>query len=251
MEQCNRMDAGGSCLDRIVRLTEGGSTVRRGSSFKPRPRIVAIAALGIVALTVGALGVLPALSARGAKDAPANVASTTFRLFPNTTVRACAQAKGKTAKATARVVRGALNDTLTLTLSGFKPGLDFDLFTVQNSNQNANGSPVSGFTNFGLAWYQSDVHVGSNGKGSVTIKTILLDQIFGFDPAVSLAPTNTFHVGFWFNDPAKAAPCGFTGVTPFNGEHNAGPLAFITRPDAKDNLGPLCTDKVSPGVCNP
>jgi hypothetical protein len=37
---------------------------------------------------------------------------------------------------------------------------------------------------------------------------------------------------FWFNNPADAAACGFTGVTPFNGEHQAGPLAMISRLDA-------------------
>ncbi len=105
-----------------------------------------------------------------------------------------------------------------------------------------------------MAWYQSDLHVRSDGTGTAKIKTILLDQIFGFDPAVGLAPTNTFHVGFWFNSPKAAAPCGFTGSTPFNGEHNAGPVAFISRPDATTQLGPLCTNpdlSKSPVVCNP
>ncbi len=87
------------------------------------------------------------------------------------------------------------------------------------------------------------------------IKTILLDQIFGFDKGAGLAPTNTFNVGFWFNDPADTAPCGFTGSTPFNGEHRAGPLAFITRPNVTTNLGPLCTDPTTAPsgtiVCNP
>jgi hypothetical protein len=32
--------------------------------------------------------------------------------------------------------------------------------------------------------------------------------------------------------------------TPFNGTHNAGPLAFITRPNATTGLGPLCTSPV-------
>jgi hypothetical protein len=66
---------------------------------------------------------------------------------------------------------------------------------------------------------------------------------------------NTFNVGFWFNNPADAASCGFTGVTPFNGEHQAGPLAMISRLDARTNLGPLCTDPESAGsgtfTCNP
>jgi len=155
----------------------------------------------------------------------------------------------------ATVKRGDLNDELTLTLRGFKPGLQFDLFTVERSPQLANGAANPNFTNFGLAWYQSDVEAnhGRSGNGDVKIRTILLDQIFGFDPAVGLPPTNTFHVGFWFNNPADAAPCGFTGFTPFNGEHHAGPLAFITRPDATTGLGPLCStpDSSNPSGCNP
>jgi len=122
---------------------------------------------------------------------------------------------------------------------------------TQNSNQRADGTLVSPDPGRGLAWYQSDVHSGSDGTGHVRIKTVLWDQIFGFVPAVGLGPTNTFHVGFWFNNPEDAAPCGFTGFTPLNGEHHAGPLAFISRPDAVNNLGPLCTDPEGPGVCNP
>jgi hypothetical protein len=107
---------------------------------------------------------------------------------------------------------------------------------------------------FGMAWYQSDIQVGSYGTATATIKTILLNQIFGFDPDVSLTPTNTFNVGFWFNNPADAQNCGFTGTTPFNGEHTAGPVAFITRPNAVTGLGPLCTKpntSTNPATCNP
>jgi hypothetical protein len=164
----------------------------------------------------------------------------------------CAAGPEGQPKVEATVKRGDLNDTLRLKLSGFKPGLQFDLFTVENSPQLADGSANPAFNNnFGLAWYQSDIEVGDNGSGEVRIKTILLDQIFGFDAGAGLAPINTFHAGFWFNNPDDAAPCGFTGVTPFNGEHQAGPLAFITRPDANTNLGPLCTDPDGQGHCNP
>jgi len=95
------------------------------------------------------------------------------------------------------------------------------------------------------------VSVGKIGKatddGHVQIKTILLDEIFGFDPDVRLAPTNAFHVGFWFDNPQDAAAlstCHFdpTKPTPFNGEHKAGPFAMLSVPDAKSGLGPLCTD---------
>ncbi|MBV8719538.1 MAG: hypothetical protein JOZ65_31085 [Chloroflexi bacterium] len=158
--------------------------------------------------------------------------------------------------ATANVERGELNDTLHLRVKGLKPDLAFDLFTVQRSNKLADGSPDPSFTNFGLAWYQTDVQADDKGEANVTIKTILLDQIFGFDPDVSLAPTNTFHVGFWFNNPKDAASCGFdvTHPTPFNGEHQAGPLAMISLPDAATGLGPLCRNPdTSSGTirCNP
>jgi hypothetical protein len=78
-----------------------------------------------------------------------------------------------------------------------------------------------------------------------------VNQIFGFDPDAPLAPTNTFHVGLWFDNPADAAACGFSGTTPFNGTHNAGPNAMTSVPSSMD-LGPLCLDPSStPGVCNP
>jgi hypothetical protein len=203
----------------------------------------------LVVVPTVAVWLVPTLSAHSASAPPS---STTFSLFPNKPFKACLTGTGKP-KAQATVVRGSLNDPLTLTLSNFKPNLAFDLFTVQRSNQKADGTPVSGFTNFGLAWYQSDIQVDSSGSAKVKIKTILLDQIFGFDPDVSLAPTNTFHVGFWFNNPTDAASCGFTGFTPFNGEHHAGPLAFITRPNALTGLGPLCTnpDPHNPEHCIP
>ena len=157
-------------------------------------------------------------------------------------------------QATVTVTRGNLNDTLQLKLKNIIPNLSFDLFTVQRSSLLANGTADPNFKNFGLAWYQSDVQVTSGGTATVKIQTILLDQIFGFDPDTSLTPTNTFHVGFWFNDPTDAAACGFTGSTPFNGEHNAGPLAMISLPDPVTNLGPLCTNpntSTNPPSCNP
>jgi hypothetical protein len=167
-------------------------------------------------------------------------------------------------KARATVIRGKLNDTLILDLDGFKPGLAFDLFTVQRSPFLSNKTPDPNFKtvfkgSFGLAWYQSDIEIGKQSDdGHVRIKTILLDQIFGFDPDAALPPTNTFHVGFWFNNPQDAAACGFPAddpskFTPFNGEHKAGPFAMISVPDSTTQLGPLCTDPDSshPGSCNP
>ena len=76
------------------------------------------------------------------------------------------------------------------------------------------------------------------------------------DPDVKLSLTNTFHVGFRFNDPADASACGFTGFTPFNGENHAGPLAMISIPSSTRRRGGfllqmaqqtiLLTDEVAP-----
>jgi hypothetical protein len=161
-------------------------------------------------------------------------------------------------QAKVEVHRGKLNDTLTLNLKHFKPGLAFTLFTVERSKLLSNGTvdPATNFT-FGLSWYQSGVQVNEEGRAKVTIRTILLDQIFGFDDEVTSKQIhNTFHVGFWFDNPADAVACGFPSAafTPFNGEHHAGPLAMISVPDPVTNLGPLCTNpdtSTTPATCHP
>jgi hypothetical protein len=187
-------------------------------------------------------------------DAVASLTRSTFNLTVNPTILPCLQQSTKfPPTATVTVVKGNLNDTLTIRLRHVKPGLAFDLFTVQNSRFLSTGELDPAFVNFGLAWYQSDIEVGRSGNGSAKIQTILVNQIFGFDPEATLAPTNTFHVGFWFNNPADAAACGFTGTTPFHGEHHAGTLAMESVPDGTTDLGPLCFNpsSSSPFSCNP
>jgi len=186
--------------------------------------------------------------------------SKTFSLHVNPAFESClGEAGGPKPSVTVSVIRGKLNDTLTINGSNFKPNLAFDMFTVQRSNLLSNGTVDPNFTNFGMAWYQSDLQANSTGSFKATIHTILLDQIFGFDPDQSNpSPINTFHVGFWFNNPNDANVDGCTfnvnKPTPFNGEHNAGPVAFISVPNAKTNLGPLCTkpnNTTIPASCNP
>jgi len=190
-------------------------------------------------------------------SAEAQVNETEFDLVPIGKNLACLGVpNGPTPKAHVTVKRGLLNDTLTIDGENIKPRLDFDLFTVQRSSLLANGTPDPAFKNFGFAWYQSDLHASAQGKFKVVIKTILLDQIFGFDPDLSKKNFNTFNVGFWFNNPNDAAACGFdvTKPTPFNGEHKAGPAAMISVPDAVTGLGPLCTNPnklTTPATCNP
>jgi len=210
----------------------------------------------------GLLAALAVLAVSGITSAQDKKDEITFNLLPNPAVVDCLRADPfEEPRARATVIRGKLNDTLILDLDGIKPGLAFDLFTVQNSFFQANGTKDPKFTgSFGLAWYQSDIRIGKQtDDGHVQIKTILLDDIFGFDPDVRLAPTNTFHLGFWFDNPQDAAAlssCHFdpTKPTPFNGEHKAGPFAMISVPDAETGLGPLCTDPnddTHATACNP
>ncbi|MGZ4868346.1 MAG: hypothetical protein ACXV7C_14045, partial [Candidatus Angelobacter sp.] len=85
----------------------------------------------------------------------------TFNLTPNPDTVVCLRANNtEEPRARATVVRGKVNDTLILDLDGIRPGLAFDLFTVQRSPLLADGSKDPAFTNvfngsFGLAWYQS------------------------------------------------------------------------------------------------
>lgn len=214
-------------------------------------------------LAGGLLAALAVVALSGTASAQDKKDEISFNLHADPAVLDCLRANSyEEPRARATVIRGKLNDTLILDLDGIKPGLAFDLFTVQRSKFLADGSVDPNFVNvfkksFGLAWYQSDIEIGKRtDDGHVRIKTILLDQIFGFDPDVALPPTNTFHVGFWFNNPQDVVACHFDpkNATPFNGEHVAGPLAMISLPDAQTGLGPLCSDpndSTKPASCNP
>jgi len=204
------------------------------------------------ALVVAAMSAVAAYAASG-------TTKTSFDLVPNPKFVNClARYPGDPSRpptASIDVQKGDLNDRLTLHLKNIKPNLAFDLFTVQRSTLDAQGNPISPAPSFGLAWYQSDVQADGHGGGSVKIQTILAAQIFSVNLDESpVNPINTFHVGFWFNDPNDAAACNFdvTKPTPFNGEHRAGPLAMISLPDETTGLGPLCLnpDASQPSGCD-
>jgi hypothetical protein len=219
------------------------SLVQTLSKSKTVVRIAFLASLGL---------------ASGAQNLMAQAAQADFDLKPNPKVVACLGVpNGPTPTAHVTVKRGPLSDTLIIVADNIRPHLAFDMFTVQRSNLRPNGTIDTTVKNFGLAWYQSDLEANGAGHFQASIKTILLDQIFGFDPDLSNPnPINTFHVGFWFNNPADAQACGFdvTKPTPFNGEHKAGPVAMISVPNATTKLGPLCTSPnthTTPASCNP
>ena len=205
-----------------------------------------------LAMAFSAIGILATV-----QPAVAQTDEVIFQLTPNSQFLNCLADPWSSEPPSANVIvaRGKLNDFLYLEARHIKPHLKFDMFTVQNSPFLTGGAKDPNFKNFGLAWYQSDLEANREGTVRVLIRTILLDQIFGFDPNHSLPPTNTFHVGFWFNDPQDAAACGFdpSKPTPFNGEHKAGPLAMISVP-GPSGLGPLCTNpdpSQNPVGCHP
>jgi len=211
-----------------------------------------------IRITAGVVAAIAVGSIPRIASAVSKPDSTTFSMSPIAKQVQCMAADGHTPpQVKVTVVRGQDNDRLELSGKGFKPGLQFDLFTIQNSRLNAVGALDPNFKGFGMSWYQSDLHANEEGRINAHVRTILLDQIFGLvdGGATPVRPTNTFNVGFWFNRPADAALCGFTGTTPFNGDHAAGPLAFVSLPNATTNLGPLCTSPVRAAdgttACNP
>src|SRR5262249_34910458 len=136
-------------------------------------------------LAGAAIAVLAGSAAVGAVSSKPH--ETSFSLFPQTSLLNCLKPTPNSPNPVVTVTadRGDLNDHAEIHLSGFKPGLGFDLFTIQHSPQTATGAPDAN-PSVGLAWYQTDLQVGPNGSGDARIRTVLLDQIFGIDKDVSL-----------------------------------------------------------------
>jgi hypothetical protein len=139
------------------------------------------------------------------------------------------------ARGQAWITPGALNDTMKVQLWGMPANSDFDLFVIQLPNKP-----------FGISWYQSDVNVGANGSGSVTVKGIFDRETFSVSPGgtTKFAPTHQFHLGVWFNNPNTPFKLGCEPgqpkavVTPFNGEQHAG-IQVVNTAGFPNNAGPL------------
>jgi hypothetical protein len=140
-------------------------------------------------------------------------------------------------------------ETLTVKVHGLPANTEFDFFVIQVPN-----GP------FGLSWYQGDLQTGSDGSGQGVFVGRFSIETFIVAPGVAPAPVvhnnppnpdassnpatkpvHTFHLGLWFNAPADAVKAGCpSGVTPFNGDHNAGVQVLSTRNFPADD-GPLRT----------
>jgi hypothetical protein len=139
------------------------------------------------------------------------------------------------AGATVKITRGDLNDTMTVSVHGLPANTGFDLFVIQTPNKP-----------FGVSWYQSDVQTDKHGNGTVTVRGIFNVETFtvDVDPAHAVAPTHQYHLGLWFNSPAKPFALHCEGaatspiVTPFNGIQHAG-IQILNTSNFPASKGPL------------
>ena len=150
----------------------------------------------------------------------------------------------------------SLNDGLFLRGSNIKPGLAFDLFTVENSQLLANGTVNPDFKNFGLAWYQSDLEANNEGEMRASIRTILLDQIFGFDPGGHAAADEHVRGGLLVQRPEgrRRVRVRRHQADAIQRRAQGRPAGDDQRPRRATGLGPLCTKpdtSVSPARCSP
>jgi hypothetical protein len=138
-------------------------------------------------------------------------------------------------------------EVMTIDAFGLPKNTEFDLFVTQLPN-----AP------FGISWYQGDLESNGKGKahgvfvGRFSVETFTVAPGSGPAPVVhndgpnpdagsnpAFAPVHEYHLGLWFNSRTDAKSAGCADVlTPFNGDHSAGPQALSTNQFADAN-GPL------------
>ena len=203
------------------------------SRFRPRRNLL-MGFVGALMATLMVVGSVAAKSHSITFDMVRSAAAVNANCLPN-------------AKATVKVHSIGPVEIMDVDAEGLPPKTEFDFFVIQLPN-----NP------FGLSWYQGDVETNAAGKahqkfiGRFSIETFAVAPGSGPAPVVhndgpnpdassnpAFGPIHTFHLGLWFNSPAdaQAAGCG-GGVTPFNGDHNAGVQVLSTRNFANDQ-GPL------------
>jgi len=167
-----------------------------------------------------------------ATSATATSSTFTFALQPSSAaISACLP----NAKGSVTITTGTLNDTMKVTIQGMPHNSGFDLFVIQQPT-----AP------FGVSWYQTDIHAGSTGTGTATVRGVFDSETFSVSPGgtTTFAPTHQYHLGLWFNsskvpfslgcEPGATSPI----VTPFNGAQNAG-IQVLNTAQFPVNAGPL------------
>ena len=194
-------------------------------------KAVAVVATGAVAAALSLTAAAGAATG-GAHARQAAASSFSFALKPSSAaISACLPKAG----GHVTITPGALNDTMKVSVSGMPANTGFDLFVIQEP-----AKP------FGVSWYQTDIHAGSTGSGSATVKGVFDKETFSVSPGgtTTFAPTHQYHLGVWFNDPSVPFNLGcepgatVPTVTPFNGEQNAG-IQVVNTAQFPVNAGPL------------
>jgi hypothetical protein len=176
--------------------------------------------------------VAAAISVAVATSATATSSTFSFGLQPSSAaISACLP----NAKGHVTITTGGLNDVMKVTIQGMPHNTGFDLFVIQQP-----GAP------FGVSWYQTDIHSGSTGTGSATVRGGFDSETFSVSPGgtTTFAPTHQFHLGLWFNNPQAPFNLGCEPgataptVTPFNGNQHAG-IQVLNTAQFPVNAGPL------------
>jgi hypothetical protein len=183
-----------------------------------RKVLTALAALAVVAVVAG-----PASGAQSAKKVKARSAQagiTDLRLTPsNDALRACMP--HARVKVTVRSTTEELGfDKFKVRARRLAPNRDYTVFLLQ----------TAGFP-FGAAEYIGDITTNRNGNADNTFR-LIVDEAFSstLDATGKRVRVDLNQVGMWFADPAdddfcSAAP-GVNGITPFDGDDEAGVQAF-------------------------
>jgi hypothetical protein len=191
-------------------------------------RALSVAAVaGGVVLTIG----LTAASGTTTRAHARAASSFSFSLIPSPGITTCLP----NAAGSATITSTGPNELMKVTISGMPANTGFDLFVIQVPNKP-----------FGVAWYQSDIHAGSNGSGTSTVRGVFSAETFSVSAGgtVTFSPTHQYHLGLWFNNPRVpfnlGCEAGATSpvVTPFNGQQHAG-IQVLNTANFPDDAGPL------------
>ena len=199
--------------------------------MNPTRRLLASAPAKLGALaTAGAVAV--AISVTAASSATATSSTFSFALQASSpAITACLP----NAKGSVTITTSTLNDVMKVTIQGMPPNTGFDLFVIQQP-----AAP------FGVSWYQTDIHAGSTGTGSATVRGVFDKETFSVSPGgtTTFTPTHQYHLGLWFNSPkvpfSLGCEPGATApiVTPFNGNQHAG-IQVLNTAQFPVSAGPL------------
>ena len=209
------------------------------------PQLQKWKAAALAALAVAALSATPVLAGE-TPDNDNDGDDITFDLVPSKGLPDAAL-KGalKNAHGKVHITSVGTVEIMEVAVFGLPPNTDFDFFAIQQPNKP-----------FGLAWYQGDIETNKDGNGfnrfigRFNIETFIVAPQGAKAPIVfrkafpdaSMSPMSgrihTYHLGLWFNSQLDGEKAGAPGVTPFNGEGNAG-VQVLNTGGFDDHEGPL------------